>query len=67
MKIVHAIRSLAARIGGPPMVAINIAARQIDAGHDVALIFEDLGSDMLQLPEPITAEHLVMVPARTIP
>ena len=66
MKIVHAIRSLAARIGGPPMVAINVAARQIEAGHEVHLIFEDLGGELIDLPPPLSEEHLKMVPERTL-
>ena len=48
------------------MVAVNIAARQIEAGHDVRLIFEDLGGDMIELPKQISYEHLVKVPHRTI-
>ena len=48
------------------MVAINIAARQIDAGHDVKLIYEDLGGELIRLPHQLTEDRLVMVPARTI-
>ena len=66
MRIVHAIRSLAARIGGPPMVAINIAARQLDAGHDVQLIYEDLGGELIRLPDQLVNDRLIVVPSRTI-
>lgn len=48
------------------MVAVHIAARQIDAGHDVKLIFEDLGGQLIQLPPQLTHHRLVRVPGRTL-